>query len=387
MIQPSERMTSLSSSVFTEMAEKKQAKLNAGEDIIDLSIGSPDLPPPQSIRDIMAIDVNKENQYGYALQGTYEFQEAVAKYYKERFQINIKPEEVLQLMGSQDGLAHLALAYADPGDYIIAPDPSYPIYSACAALSGASLYNLPVNEENQFMPDFDHIPIEIAKKAKLLIMNYPGNPTAAIATKDYFQKAVAFALEHNILIVHDFAYAELIFSDEKPLSIFHIPDAKKTAVECNSLSKSFNMAGARIGYMIGFPSYLKPLADLKSNIDYGVFHPVQKASSYALKHELSFLEEHRQTYKKRRDTFVKKLHSLDWNVRMPDGGMFVWAQVPTPFTSLSFALKALEFGVVVTPGNAFGQGGEGYVRIALVQDEKTLKHAAERLSQCIHQTK
>ncbi|RSL31620.1 LL-diaminopimelate aminotransferase [Salibacterium salarium] len=383
MIQPSERMTTLSSSVFAEMAEKKQAKLNAGENIIDLSIGSPDLPPPTFVRDIMAEGVKKEDQYGYALQGTAEFQQAVMHYYKERFHINIHTEEVLQLMGSQDGLAHLALAYADPGDYIIAPDPSYPIYTACASLSGASLYKLPVHEKNQFMPDFDHIPIEIAKKAKLLIMNYPGNPTAAVATKEYFQKAVAFALEHNILIVHDFAYAELIFSDDKPLSIFHVEDAKKTAVECNSLSKSFNMAGARIGYVVGFPSYLKPLADLKSNIDYGVFHPVQKAASYALTNELAFLEEHRQTYKRRRDTFVEKLRSLDWHVRMPDGGMFVWAKVPAPFTSLSFALEALEFGVVVTPGNAFGNGGEGYVRIALVQDETTLLEAAERLSRCI----
>ncbi|SDI53564.1 LL-diaminopimelate aminotransferase [Alteribacillus bidgolensis] len=384
MIQPAQRMNTLSSSVFTELAEKKNKKIQAGENMIDLSIGSPDLPPPESVRSILSKEVKKEDQYGYSLKGTKEFQEAVVHYYNHRFDINLNPEEVLQLMGSQDGLAHLALAYLDPGDYIIAPDPGYPIYSACTSLADAQLYTVPVHEENNFMPDFDHIPIEIVKKAKMMILNYPGNPTAAVADLNYFKQAVSFGLEHNILIVHDFAYAELIFSNQNPLSIFHIPEAKKIAVEFNSLSKSFNMAGARIGYLIGFPSYLKPLADIKSNIDYGVFQPVQKAAAYALTNELSYLEHHRRVYKKRRDVFINVLHKKGWQVRIPDGGMFIWAKVPAPCTSLSFSLEALEYGVVVTPGNAFGAGGEGYVRIALVQEEDLLKKAGEKLTALIN---
>ncbi|MFB4165968.1 LL-diaminopimelate aminotransferase [Alteribacillus sp. JSM 102045] len=385
MIQPAQRMNTLSASVFTELAEKKNKKILAGEDIIDLSIGSPDLPPPASVRSKLSEEVQKEDQFGYSLKGTREFQEAVVHYYKKQFNIILNSDEVLQLMGSQDGLSHLALAYLDSGDYIIAPDPGYPIYSACASLAGADLYTVPVNEENNFMPDFDHIPIEIVKKAKLMILNYPGNPTAAMADKQYFEQAVAFGLEHNILIVHDFAYAELVFSSQKPLSIFHVPDAKKIAVEFNSLSKSFNMAGARIGYLIGFPSYLKPLADIKSNIDYGVFQPVQTAAAYALTNEISFLDHHRSVYKKRRDIFISKLHEKGWDVRVPDGGMFIWAKIPAPYSSLSFALEALDHGVVVTPGNAFGNGGEGYVRIALVQEEDLLLEAAERLAEFLNE--
>ncbi|MFB5664215.1 aminotransferase class I/II-fold pyridoxal phosphate-dependent enzyme [Alteribacillus sp. HJP-4] len=383
MIQPAQRMQRLAASIFTNMAEKKAEKLSSLEDIIDLSIGSPDLPPPDGVRNLFSEESLKEDQYGYSLKGTQEFNKAVVTYYKERFQIKLNENEVLQLMGSQDGLAHLALAYLDAGDILIAPDPGYPVYSACTSLAGAELYSLPVNEENHFMPDLDKIPIEIAKKAKIFIMNYPGNPTAAMVTQEYFEKAVSFALEHNILIVHDFAYSELVFTDQKPLSIFHIPDARKTAIEFNSLSKSFNMAGARIGYAVGFPSYLKPLADIKSNIDYGVFYPLQKAAAYALTKEYKFLDDHRSIYKKRRDVFCEKLHEYGWNVTIPDGGMFIWARVPGHYSSLSFALTALDYGVVVTPGNAFGSGGEGYVRIALTKDTDTLIEAAKRLGSLI----
>ncbi|SDH43400.1 hypothetical protein SAMN05192534_105146 [Alteribacillus persepolensis] len=383
MIQPANRMNRLSSSVFAELAEKKRAKVQAGQDIIDLSIGSPDLPPPQSVRDILSKEVQHADQYGYALQETEDFQTAVADYYKQQFGVSINADEVLQLIGSQDGLSHLALAYLDPGDYVIAPDPGYPIYAACASLANANLYTIPLHEENQFMPDFHRIPVEVVKKAKMMILNYPGNPTAALANKAYFEKAVAFGLEHNILIVHDFAYAELVFSQDKPLSIFHIPDAKKIAIECNSLSKSFNVAGARIGYAIGYPSYLKPLRDLKTNIDYGVFLPIQKAAAYALTYERPFLDKQRAVFKKRRDVFIRSLHENGWNVRVPEGGMFVWAKVPASYSSLSFALKALEHGVVVTPGSAFGEGGEGYVRIALVQPESSLKVAAQRLIEAV----
>ncbi|WP_209124065.1 LL-diaminopimelate aminotransferase [Alkalihalobacillus sp. BA299] len=379
MITPSRRLNHLTTSVFSEMAQRKKEKISQGIDMIDLSIGSPDLPPPLSVRKYFANEVLHDDSYQYAINSTQTFNEAVVYFYRERYDVEIQPSEVLQLMGSQDGLAHIALAYLDKGDVIIVPDPGYPIYSACAHIAGAELYYLPYTEENQFMPDLNSIPEDIRTRAKLMITNYPGNPTAALADRSYFEKLIHFGLDHNILIIHDFAYSELIFDGRTPLSIFSIPGAEKTAIEFNSLSKSFNMAGARIGYVIGDTNFLNPLAVLKSHLDYGVFLPVQKAAVEALTGDFSFLEKHCQTYEQRRNVFMNALKDIGWNVRQPDGGMFVWAKVPEQYTSMSFSLAALDAGVVVTPGNAFGRAGEGYVRIALVQKEEQLIEAANRL--------
>lgn len=383
MIRPAERTKSLGASVFTEMARHKEKAVSKGIDMIDLSVGSPDLPPPAGVRSILAEEVEKEHNYGYALQGLSAFNDAASSYCRDRFDVSIHSHEVLQLLGSQDGLSHLALAYLNPEDYIIVPDPGYPIYSACADLAGAYTYSVPLNEENQFMPDITTVPVSILERAKILIMNYPGNPASARATKDYFEKVIQLALKHSILIVHDFAYAELDFTENKPLSIFHINQAKETAIEFHSLSKSFNMAGSRIGFVTGKKELLEPLANIKSNIDYGVFHPIQKAAIHALLYEQPFLHSQKQTFRHRRDVFCGALHELGWNVTVPDGGMFVWAKLPSSFTSMAFALKALEAGVVITPGHAFGKAGEGYVRIALVQEENRLKEAAERLASII----
>ncbi|WP_216830519.1 LL-diaminopimelate aminotransferase [Alkalihalobacterium elongatum] len=383
MINPSRRLDHLTTSVFSEMAERKREKINQGNDMIDLSIGSPDQPPPLIVRKHFSNEVLQDHSYQYAINSTQAFNEAVVYFYRERYDVEIEPRDVLQLMGSQDGLAHIALAYLDEGDVIIVPDPGYPIYSACAHIAGAELYYVSLTEENQFMPDLEAIPAEIRDRAKLMITNYPGNPTAALATKSYLEKLVQFGINHNILILHDFAYSELIFDNKKPLSIFSVPNARKTAIEFNSLSKSFNMAGARIGYVIGEPNFLKPLAVLKSHLDYGVFLPVQHAAVEALTGDFTFLEEHCQTYQQRRNVFINELKEIGWSVRQPDGGMFVWAKVPSHHTSMSFSLAALEAGVVVTPGNAFGNAGEGYVRIALVQDEEKLREAAQRLREIL----
>ncbi|MFV8828142.1 LL-diaminopimelate aminotransferase [Alkalihalobacterium sp. APHAB7] len=379
MINPSRRLEHLTTSVFSEMAGRKREKLSQGIDMIDLSIGSPDQPPPQHVRKIFAEEVLRDHSYQYAINSTQAFNEAVVYFYKERYGVEIQPPSVLQLMGSQDGLAHIALAYLDEGDVIIVPDPGYPIYSACAHIAGAELYYVSLTEENQFMPDLDVIPDDIKERAKLMIANYPGNPTAALADKSDFEELIQFGMDHNILILHDFAYSELLFDGREPLSIFSIPGAEKTAIEFNSLSKSFNMAGARIGYVIGDPHFLQPLAVLKSHLDYGVFLPVQQAAVEALTGDFTFLEQHCQTYERRRNVFVQALQEIGWNVRQPDGGMFVWAKVPSHYSSMSFALAALDAGVVVTPGNAFGNSGEGYVRIALVQNEEKLKEAAHRI--------
>ncbi|WP_078429127.1 LL-diaminopimelate aminotransferase [Alkalihalobacterium alkalinitrilicum] len=379
MLTPSQRLNHLTTSIFSDMAERKKEKISQGIQMIDLSIGSPDLPPPLNVRKRFAEEVLDDSSYQYAIKSTEVFNEAVVYFYKERYNVHIQSTDVLQLMGSQDGLAHIALAYLDKGDVIIVPDPGYPIYSASAHIAGAEIYYLPLTEENKFMPSLESIPEDIRKRAKLMIMNYPGNPTAALADRNYFEDIVEFALRNHILILHDFAYSELIFDNQEPLSIFSIPGAEKTAIEFNSLSKSFNMAGARIGYVIGDPSFLKPLAVLKSHLDYGVFLPIQQAAVEALTGDFAFLEQHCQIYEQRRNVFIHSLHEIGWDVRQPDGGMFVWAKVPSRYTSITFSLAALEAGVVVTPGNAFGNAGEGYVRIALVQSEERLKEAAKRL--------
>lgn len=383
MIMPAKKMEKLATSVFTDLAEKKQQKLLEGIHMIDLSIGSPDLAPPKFVMETLAEEVLKPNNYGYAITSTKEFQEAVAYFYKNRYDISIQPNEVLQLLGSQDGLAHISLAYLDEDDIIIAPNPGYPIYLATSYIASANLYLVPVNEENHFQPNLDDIPDEVKKRAKLFIVNYPGNPTSALASEEYFEKLIQFGIENDILIVHDFAYSELIFDNKKPLSIFSVKDAKKTAVEFNSLSKSFNVAGMRIGYLIGDPKFLQPLANLKSHLDYGVFLPIQKAASVALTSDYSFLEKQRQTFEARRNLFISELRNNGISVRMPDGGMFVWLKIPSHVTSLQFALKAIDYGVVITPGHAFGDGGEGYVRIALVQNDDELIKGAKRLVRLI----
>ncbi|HHY20660.1 MAG TPA: aminotransferase class I/II-fold pyridoxal phosphate-dependent enzyme, partial [Bacilli bacterium] len=229
MIEPSTKLSKLATSVFSEFAARKQEQLALGANIIDLSIGSPDMPPPDFVRQVMAEEVAKGTEYGYTITASTQFKEAVCHYYSRRYNIEIHEEEVLQLIGSQDGLSHLALAYLDAGDVLISPNPGYPIYHACADIAGAELYTVEMTEENQFMPDLLTIPDDIKKRAKLMIVNYPGNPTSALATKEYLAELIEFGLKHNIIIVHDFAYSELIFDNVKPMSIFTIPDAKKIA--------------------------------------------------------------------------------------------------------------------------------------------------------------
>lgn len=383
MIESAQSLEQLTSSVFKQLAEKKAEKLKRGHRIIDLSIGSPTDPPPVFVREMLASEVLKPDIYGYPLQGTEEFSQAVRSFYHRRYRVDMDKLDVLQLMGSQDGLAHLALAYLNPGDVVIVPDPGYPIYSASVQLARAELYPIPLKEKNHFKPNLEDIPNHICQKAKMMIVNYPGNPLSTLADEQFFEELVQFGIENQILIVHDFAYSELIFDGHKAVSILSIPQAEKIAIECNSLSKSFNMAGCRIGYLVGHPAFLEPLAIVKSHIDYGVFFPIQKVASIALQEGDSFLESNRSLYEARRDAFVTQLSQIGWKVKSPEGGMFVWAKVPENFDSLQFTLAALDKGVVVTPGHAFGQEGEGYVRMALVHPETTLIEAANRLQSLI----
>lgn len=377
----SKLMQSFETSIFSELAAFKKEKIAQGIHMIDLSIGSPDLPPPPFIIDALVKNVQDPTQYGYTLTGIKEFYEAVLSFYSKHYGVTFNPEtEIVQMSGSQDGLLHLPMTICDEGDVILVPDPGYTAYADGVRMAKAAAYPMPLLKENGFLPDLDAIPEKIAEKAKMMILNFPGNPVPAMANKPFFEKAVAFAKKYDIVVIHDFAYSELVFDGQKPVSFLEVEGAFDVGVEFNSLSKSYNMAGCRIGYMIGNKQIVGALAKLKSNLDYGVFSPIQKAATVALVNGNSFLKENNKRYESRRDALVDGLRAIGWDVERPPATMFMWAEIPKGCTSKEFAIKLIEkAGVVVTPGNAFGPSGEGYVRIALVQAEETLKEAVQKI--------
>ncbi|OEH92834.1 LL-diaminopimelate aminotransferase [Bacillus solimangrovi] len=372
---------SFPTSIFSELADYKAEKIAEGLDLIDLSIGSPDLPPPIWIRDEMAKWVQNENSYGYTLTGLNEFYQSAANYMKRKFSVELNPAlEIVQLMGSQDGLVHLPMVLAEEGDVILVTDPGYTAYSAGVKMSGAEMVSMPLKKEHQFLPQFDEIPEKVAKRTKMMFLNFPGNPVPVLANRCFYEKAISFAKKYGIIIVHDLAYADLVFGEKSPISIFEFDGAKDVAVEFHSLSKNFNMAGCRIGYLVGNESIVEALKKLKSNLDYGVFAPIQHAAIKALREGDVFLNENCRLYEKRRDVLVSGLQKVGWNVELSEATMFVWAEIPEGFTSQSFAYQLIDkCGVVTTPGNAFGQYGEGFVRIALVQPENRLHEVVKRI--------
>lgn len=385
-LQASAKMDKLTTSIFIDLANRKNELMNSGKDVIDLSVGSPDLPPSSLVMDTISTYSKDPANYGYTLKGTAEFSEAVSYFYKNRYGVELNPrDEVLQLMGSQDGLSHLATAMVNTGEYVLVPDPGYPIYEASVTIAGGVVYPMPLLEENDFLPILEDIPEEVLAKTKMMILSYPGNPVTAIADRSFFEKLVAFAKKHDILVVHDFAYSELIFDDHPQLSFMSIEGAKEVGIEFNSLSKTFNMAGCRIGYVVGNVQALQILASLKSHMDYGVFLPIQKAAVAALTSDFLMLAEQKHIYEDRRNTLINGLNQGGWEVKTTLATMFIWTKIPQGWTSRQFAFKLLEHaGVAVVPGDAFGAGGEGYVRIALVQPSERLAEAAERIQKFLH---
>lgn len=379
-----QRLQGLGASVFSKMDDLKSELQERGKSLINLSIGSPDRAPSAEIRNILGQAALDGNQYGYTLtRGTKEFRESCAKWYKNRFEVNLDPErEVLPLMGSQDGLAHIFLALIDPGDFAFIPDPGYPIYTAGLVIAGGEKIPLPLSAENKFLPDLDAIDPDVAKKAKMLVLNYPNNPTAAVAPLEFFDKVVKFANTYDIIVCHDVAYSELAYDGYRPVSFLQADGAKKVGVEFHSLSKTFNFAGARLGFVVGNAEAIEALCELKSNIDYGIFAPVLKAGTYALSVPQPQVEETRQTYQKRRDILVEGFAEAGWKIPSPKGSMFLWAPIPIQQDSLTFAIDlAREAGVIVVPGIGFGDHGEGFVRIALVQEEEILREAVRRVQE------
>ena len=380
-IVPSDKVAKLTTGIFMEVANKKQEVINQGKDVIDFSVGSPDLPPPSFVIDTLIEYAKDPSKYGYTLAGTPEFHHAVCYFYKNRYGVDLDAnKEVLQLMGSQDGLAHLATAIINPGDYVLVPDPGYPIYEASVAIAGGNIYPMPLKAENKYLPQLDVIPQDILQKTKMMIISYPGNPVTALADETFFKKVIEFAKANHILVVHDFAYSELIFDQHPQISFMSIPGAKEVGIEFNSLSKTFNMAGCRIGYVVGNVEALQILGTLKSQIDYGTFYPILKAAEKALTEDAASLAEQVKEYEARRDALLSGLEEGGWKVPKSSATMFVWAQIPDGWKSRDFAFELIEkAGVAVVPGDAFGKEGEGYVRMALVQPPEKLAEAAERI--------
>ncbi|MDQ0873461.1 LL-diaminopimelate aminotransferase [Paenibacillus sp. V4I3] len=378
----SKRLSQLGSAIFSEVADWKREVMNQGVDVIDLGIGSPDLPPSDRIIEAITEAVRNPAHYGYPnSEGSLAFRETVARWYSYRFGVELSPEsEILTLMGSQDGLAHLALSLCDPGDIAIVPDPGYPIYSASLVLAGVEPYLLPLRAEHNFLPQLEDIPVDVAAKAKFILLNYPSNPLSAVADRAFFEHLITYAKKHDLLVVHDLAYSEMAFDGYQPMSILEIEGAKEVAVEFHSLSKSFNMAGCRIAFLTGNAGVVKALKTLKSNIDYGVFSAIQAAGIAALEEDMEHNHSVAHVYERRRNVFISALAETGWIIPPPKATMFIWAPIPKGWTSRQISREMLyHAGVVVIPGDAFGAEGEGFVRIALVQEEGRLLEAAKRI--------
>ena len=381
-IEMAKRIDQIPPYLFAEIDKKKEELRKKGIDLIDLGIGDPDLPTPKSIIERLKKAAENPKNHRYpSYEGMIEFRTAVAQWYKKRFGVRLDPgNEVLSLIGSKEGIAHIPLAFVNPGDYVLVPTPGYPVYRVSTLFAGGTPYFLPLRKENGFLPRLSEIPESIAQKAKLLFINYPNNPTSAIAEKPFFEEAVAFARQYQIIVCHDAAYSEVAFDGYRPLSLFEIEGAKEVGIEFHSLSKTFNMTGWRIGFAVGCSEIISVLGRVKTNIDSGVFQAIQEAGSEALIHFDTPLPEIIEIYERRRDVMLKGLQEMGLEVEYPKATFYLWIRVPMENTSAQFAGLLLEQGgIVATPGNGFGEEGEGYIRMALTVNEKRLKEAIERL--------
>ncbi|MCR5175248.1 MAG: aminotransferase class I/II-fold pyridoxal phosphate-dependent enzyme [Anaerovibrio sp.] len=376
------RMDQFGEGVFSRLAEMRKERVAAGKQVIDLSIGAPNIPPAKRIMEAMAKAVMEPSNYVYAISDTKAMLEAVAGWYKRRYNVLLEENtEICSLIGSQDGLAHIALSILDPGDVMLVPDPCYPIFADGPKLAGAELYYMPQKKENNYVIQLQDIPEEVAKKAKLMLVSYPNNPTAAMAPVEFYKELIQFAKKYDIIVIHDNAYSELVFDGRKWGSFLELDGAKEVGVEFNSLSKTYGLAGARIGYCVGNARVVGMLKTLKSNIDYGMFLPIQAAAIEAITGDQNIVEETRQAYERRRDVLCDGLIEAGWQMDKPPGTMFVWAPIPAKYASSEEFVKDLldKTGVLVTPGSAFGPSGEGYVRMALVQSEEDMQKAVDNV--------
>jgi len=383
-IAPAERLSALPPYVFARLDELKARAREQGLDLIDLGMGNPDGSAPQPVIEAAIAALKNPLNHGYPpFEGTASFRRAIASWYRRRYDVDLDPDsEALPLLGSKEGLTHLALAYVNPGDVVLVPSPAYPAHFRGPLIAGGTVHSLILKPENEWLIDLAAIPDEVAQKAKILYFNYPSNPTAATAPREFFEEIVAFARHYSILLVHDLCYAELAFDGYQPTSLLEIPGAKEIGVEFHTLSKTYNMAGWRVGFVVGNRHIIQGLRTLKTNLDYGIFAALQTAAETALQLPDVYVQEVQARYRRRRDFLIQGLGQLGWDVPKTKATMYLWVPCPVGTSSTDFALNVLEqTGVVVTPGNAFGVAGEGYVRISLIAECDRLQEVLHRFKQ------
>lgn len=381
-IKPADRLRALPPYVFARLDELKARAREQGLDLIDLGMGNPDGATPQPVVEAAIAALQNPANHGYPpFEGTANFRKAITDWYFRRYNVQLDPDgEALPLLGSKEGLTHLAIAYINPGDVVLVPSPSYPAHFRGPAIAGGDIYPLVLKAESDWLIDLAAIPDDVAQRAKMLYFNYPNNPTAATAPREFFEDIVAFARKHEIMLVHDQAYAELAFDGFQPTSLLEIPGAKDIGVEFHTMSKTYNMAGWRVGFVVGNRHIIQGLRTLKTNMDYGIFAALQTAAETALQLPDVYLHEVQARYRTRRDFLIQGLAELGWDVPKTKATMYLWVPCPLGVGSTDFALNMLEqTGVVVTPGNAFGEGGEGYVRISLIAECDRLGEALRRM--------
>ncbi|MDB9338980.1 MULTISPECIES: LL-diaminopimelate aminotransferase [Cyanophyceae] len=385
------RLQPLQSNVFADMDKAKAAALSAGRQLIDLSLGSSDLPASPLVIEAIAKSLHDPSTHGYLLfHGTQGFRQAAADWYKQKFGITVDPEtEVLPLIGSQEGTAHLPLALLNPGDFALLLDPGYPSHAGGVYLASGQIYPMPLLAENDFLPVFADIPADVLAQSRMMVLSYPHNPTAAIAPLSFFQEAVAFCQQHDIALIHDFPYVDLVFEENGDVvpSVLQADPEKSVSIEFFTLSKSYNMGGFRIGYAIGNAELIKALRQVKAAVDFNQYKGILNGAIAALTGPQAGVADGVAIFRKRRDAFITALHQIGWQVPTPKGTMYIWAKLPSPWdkNSVEFCTELVkQTGVAVSPGAGFGKSGEGYVRFALVHEPPLLETAVTRIAEFLH---
>lgn len=381
-IKVASRLNRLPPYLFAELDRLKREVQQSGLDVISLGIGDPDLPTPPHIVKACQQAVESQVNHRYPdYQGLDRFREAACEWYKSRFGIVLDPgSEACALIGSKEGIANFPVAVIDPGDIVLIPDPAYPVYYSGCVFNGGEPYFMPLRKENGFLPDLSTIPGEIARRAKLMWLNYPNNPTAATADAPFFRQAVKFCLDNNIILAHDIAYSEISFDGYRAPSVLQVEGARECAVEFHSLSKTYSMTGWRVGFAVGNAQLIGALGTVKTNVDSGVFQAVQEAAIVALRGRDDCVRQYCAIYQQRRDLMAEALRTIGLVCELPRATFFIWASVPKGYTSASFTERVLkETGVVITPGSGFGKSGEGYVRFSLTVSSERLGEAVERI--------
>ena len=383
-ISRAERLDALPPYVFARLDELKARAREQGLDLIDLGMGNPDGSAPQPVIEAAIAALQNPDNHGYPpFEGTASFRQAITTWYQRCYGVELNPDsEALPLIGSKEGLGHLALAYVNPGDVVLVPTPSYPAHFRGPLIAGAKIQPIHLTAEQNWLIDLSTIPEDVARQAKILYFNYPNNPTTATAPREFYEEVVKFARHYEILLVHDLCYAELAFDGYQPTSLLEIPGAKEIGVEFHTLSKTYNMAGWRVGFVVGNSDVIQGLRTLKTNLDYGIFSAIQKAAETALQLPDEYIKEVQHRYRTRRDFLIKGLGELGWDIPVSQATMYLWIKTPVGQGSTEFALDVLQqTGVVITPGNAFGEAGEGYVRISMIADCDRLGEVLRRFKQ------